>query len=94
MFEILWTLGFLLVAFSPSPSYAATLCNAFQYGNPNPPDCLRILLDNHDAGIRGLESLDRKDHLFYAVNFDKKPSDVTSTQWKNKVPLTKIISRG
>ena len=97
MYEKLWTLcltSVLLVAFSPTTSSAATLCNAFLYGNPNPPDCLRILLDDHDAGTLGLESLDRKEHLFYAEDSDKKPSDVTSTQWTNKVHLAKVLSLG
>ena len=55
---------------------------------------MRLLLEDNVAGTRGLEGLDREDHLFYAEDFDKKPSDVTATQWKNKVPLAKMASLG
>ena len=84
----------LLVALFLSPSSASTVCNASLYGSPNPIDCLRILLDDHKAGTYGLESIDRKDHFFYTMGFDQRPSDVTRAQWRNKVHLAQTTHRG
>ncbi len=97
MYEQSWTPFFalaILISSLLSPTLAATLCNASLYGNPDPSDCLRTLLDDRKAGTRGLESLDRKDHFFYTSEWDNKLSDVTPTQWRNRVYLAKTISKG
>ena len=86
MYEKSWTLivaPALLVALSLSPSSASTICNASIYGYPNLSDC-QILLQ--------LGSLDRKPHFFFTGDWNTEPSDVTSTQWQNKVDLAKKIS--
>ncbi|KAL9132584.1 MAG: hypothetical protein Q9175_006238 [Cornicularia normoerica] len=85
----------LLLALFPSPSSAATVCDASLYGNPNPSNCSRILLDNRAESIHGLASKDRKHHLFYAGEIDQRPPDVTVTEWKNRVQLAAVtLSRG
>ena len=79
-----------------SPASAATVCNASFYGNPNPLDCSRILLDNRAEKSRGLESKDRKPHLFDGgdLDWDQQPLDVKIMEWRNKVDLPITISRG
>lgn len=96
-----WTLilaPVLLLPFFLSPSFAATVCDASLYGNPNPSNCSQILLGNRAERIRGLDILDRKNHLFYAgdfeQDFEQRPSDVTLSQWRNRVHLAMTISRG
>lgn len=84
----------LLVALFLSPSSAGTVCNASFYGSPNPSDCTKVLLDDPKAGTRGLESLDSKNHFFYTKAFDQRPSDVTRTQWRNKVLLAQTTYSG
>ena len=83
----------VLLLYLPASS-AATVCNASLYGNPNPSDCSRILLGNRAEGIHGLDSLDRRQHLFYTGDFGLRPSDVTIVQWLNRVDLAKTMSIG
>ena len=97
MYQLSWTVilaSALLIALFLSPSSADTLCDASYYGNPDPFDCLKILLDNHQAGTRGLESRDRRRHLFYTGDLNSRPWDVSQAQWRNKVALARTISIG
>ena len=99
MFQNLWTViyaGVLLLLLFPLPSFSATVCDASIYGNPDPSDCSRILHDKPSEGSQGLESKDRNvAHLFYARTIDKRPQDVTPTEWKNRVQLDNVVySRG
>ena len=83
----------LLVLFLP-PSTAETVCDASLYGNPDPSDCSQILLDNRAKDTHGLESKDRKRHLFYTGHIGLRPSDVTLMEWLNRVDLAMTLSRG
>ena len=101
MHEQSWTLILaptLLIALTVSPSFAYSFCDASLYGNPNLSDCSKLLFDNRNGGrgrgTRGLESLDRRPHLFYTEDFDQRPFDSTPTQWRNKVRLAKTLSSG
>lgn len=84
----------LLTALLLSPSSAGIVCDASYYGNPDPTDCSKILLDNYRTGTRGLESHDRRARLFYTGNLDHQPSDVSRLQWRNKLKLAQTISTG
>lgn len=97
MYEKSWVLilaPVLLLILFLSPSAAETVCDASLYGNPNPSDCSQILLDNRAKDTHGLESKDRKRHLFYTGHIGLRPSDVTLFEWLNRVDLAMTLSRG
>ena len=99
MFQNLWPIlhtGVLLALF-PLPSLSLAVCNASIYGNPEPSDCSRILLDDPTIGSHGLESTDKfqKSHLFYARALDQRPQGVSVSEWLGRVQLAGVIySRG
>lgn len=84
----------LLLALFGSHSSAATVCDASVYGNPYPPNCTLLLHGNSTRKIFGLESIDQDQHLFYTADINKRPSDVTVAQWRNKEFLYGVIGRG
>ena len=97
MYAKSWTLILASVLLSPFiflSSLASTICEPSLYGNPDPSDCSQILLDNRVKGTHGLESLDRKHHLFYTEEMKIRPSDVTVIEWWNRVILAMTISEG
>ena len=100
MFQNLWPViypGVLLVILFPLPSLSATVCDASIYGNPEPLDCSRILLDDPTEGSQGLASTDPfgKSHLFYGRALDRRPPDVSISEWTSSVQLAGVIfSRG
>ena len=77
-----------------SCSFADTICDASLYGHPDPSDCFQLLIDKPIVETHGLESLEPRAHMYYDEDLTKRPSDVTPTQWRNKVHLAKTISSG
>lgn len=73
---------------------ASTICDASLFGNPNPSNCSRLLLDNRAEGNHGLESKDRKHHLFYTGEIELRPSDITIAEWRNRVNFAMTMSEG
>ena len=99
MHERSWTLILapaLLIAFTVSPSFAFSYCDASLYGNPSLADCSKLLFDNRSPrrGSRGLERLDGRPHLFYTEVLNGRPYDSTPSEWKNQVHLPKTLSSG
>ena len=89
--------GVLLLSLFPLPSLSVAVCHASIYGNPEPSDCSRILLDDPTIGNHGLESTDQfqKSRLFYGRALDQRPQGVSISEWVSRVQLAGVIhSRG
>ena len=77
----------------PCLVFAESICNGYQYGNPNYEACKELLFDNREEHLKGIESQDRKDHVFVPAGITERPADVTKNQWANRVLLPEIWSK-
>lgn len=82
----------LAIYLFPYQVYAEAFCNGYQYGNPRYEACKGLLLDNREAHTKGIESQDRRDHVFVPPGMRVRPAAVTANQWRNKVLLPEIWS--
>ena len=73
--------------------FAEAICNRYQYGNPGYEACKGLLFDNRAEQSKGIESQDRRDHVFVPAGITVRPAGVTMNQWKNRVLIPKIWSR-
>lgn len=74
---------------------ADVICNEALYGNPSHAACTDLLLHHYVTGQRGIESLDRQNHFFSALDSPQaRPAHVSLWQWRNRVRLPRVWSLG